>query len=37
VGLRESLAANAQDFALQHYTHSAVADAYLKQFAASFR
>lgn len=32
VDLRKSLAQTAQDFALQHYTHSAVATAYLKQF-----
>lgn len=32
VELRKSLAQTAQSFALQHYTHAAVATAYLKQF-----
>lgn len=32
VGLRKSLAENAKSFALQNYTHTAVATAYLKQF-----
>lgn len=32
LSLRKSLAGNAQKFALQNYTHAAVADAYLKQF-----
>jgi glycosyltransferase involved in cell wall biosynthesis len=32
VELRESLAVNARNFALQHYTHAAVAVAYMDQF-----
>lgn len=35
VELRKSLAQTAQSFALQHYTHAAVATAYLKQFNVS--
>ncbi len=34
VDLRKSLAQSAQSFALQNYTHAAVATAYLKQFGA---
>lgn len=33
--MRKSLAENAQRFALQHYTHAAVASAYLKQFGVT--
>jgi glycosyltransferase involved in cell wall biosynthesis len=32
LGLRKSLAENAQKFALQNYTHAAVANAYLQEF-----